>query len=464
MTRAFARLKAHWVRHLLAALQVAVGVAAVTAVVIDVVPMLRSVQGSQETEVFSATYGGFSPEGFQFFSSAFTMDDIVYLQEQVESIEAIAALQVLSQGLVRSGGDLFVLRGTAKATPGFAEVVDMRLTSGRFFNDGDLEPAEPQVAVVSAELAEILFPGRDPIGETINIRPDPEMRRIRGFSSPSDAQTEGLPGLDVRVIGVFEYPEGTPSFSGFFSNAGRVELFLPANGRISPTLQGIAPPPPPPADSPGEGGPEAPAAPRPFDMSMERFMNLYFRATKGMGQEAVAEVQALLEPRIAERYPEERGENESLRVEPASTGAAMLVAAQLQGALILGAMGIAALIVSGFSIFTTFLAGVAERVRSIGLARALGATRGRILREVVGEAALLSTLGGIVGVIAGFPVRSFAMRSVSISIGNVGPGAVDIVIVVVFGLLVSAGLGAIAALYPGWTVARMMPAEAFHEE
>jgi hypothetical protein len=48
MNRVLARLKLHWVRHLIAALQVAIGVAVVAAVFVDVIPLLRSSRAGGE--------------------------------------------------------------------------------------------------------------------------------------------------------------------------------------------------------------------------------------------------------------------------------------------------------------------------------------------------------------------------------------------------------------------------------
>ena len=83
----------------------------------------------------------------------------------------------------------------------------------------------------------------------------------------------------------------------------------------------------------------------------------------------------------------------------------MVVGKRAEEVLVLGAFGVAALVVAGFSVFTTFLASVTERIRAIGLARALGATRWRVLREVMSEAVMLTGIGGIAGAVLAYPVR-----------------------------------------------------------
>ena len=66
--------------------------------------------------------------------------------------------------------------------------------------------------------------------------------------------------------------------------------------------------------------------------------------------------------------------------------------------------GIAAvsLTVAGVGIMNVMLVSVSERTREVGLLKALGATRGQVLRVFLVEAALLSTAGGLLGLLAGW--------------------------------------------------------------
>jgi len=72
--------------------------------------------------------------------------------------------------------------------------------------------------------------------------------------------------------------------------------------------------------------------------------------------------------------------------------------------LTLTVAGIAAisLIVAGILIMNVMLMSVAQRTAEIGLCRALGATRRQIMAMLVSEALLLSTIGGILGLLLGF--------------------------------------------------------------
>ena len=277
--RAWARLKQHWVRHLLAALQVAVGVAAVTAVLINVFPVMRmSGEEKASANLFSVMYGGRNSGGGSFWSVAFSLDDVRFLLEEIEEIEAASVYDNTFSALVRVDEDLFMVRGAGKVGPGFAEIVNMHLVSGRFFTPEDIEEGLPQVVVISEELAATLFPGKDPLGESINLRPESEAQRLLGWSSFGTFDSEGDPGLTLRVVGVFAYPEGTPEFTGFISGLSRDEMFIPATGRAAPSR----------VFSFGPGGEASSAAPMRVAPIDEHYSRILFKAADGKGEEAVA--------------------------------------------------------------------------------------------------------------------------------------------------------------------------------
>ena len=62
-------------------------------------------------------------------------------------------------------------------------------------------------------------------------------------------------------------------------------------------------------------------------------------------------------------------------------------------------MGVAtiSLLVGGLSVINTMAMTVAERTREIGIKRAIGGSRSRIVRELVAEAGVIGLIGGLVG-------------------------------------------------------------------
>jgi putative ABC transport system permease protein len=85
---------------------------------------------------------------------------------------------------------------------------------------------------------------------------------------------------------------------------------------------------------------------------------------------------------------------------------------QILGMLTLALGGITAisLSVAGIGIMNVMLVSVSERVREIGLLKAIGATPRQILFAFLTEAAVLSTAGGVLGVAAGFAAIRAVVR------------------------------------------------------
>ena len=74
--------------------------------------------------------------------------------------------------------------------------------------------------------------------------------------------------------------------------------------------------------------------------------------------------------------------------------------------LIATAAAVIALVIGGLSVINTMIVAVAERVREIGVKKALGAHRRDILLEYLGEAALIGLLGGVVGLGLGYAITA----------------------------------------------------------
>jgi putative ABC transport system permease protein len=72
--------------------------------------------------------------------------------------------------------------------------------------------------------------------------------------------------------------------------------------------------------------------------------------------------------------------------------------------LVLAAIGGVSLLVSGFGILTVMLSSVNERTREIGIKKAIGATRGRIMSEFLAGALLMSLFGALSGILLGYGV------------------------------------------------------------
>src|SRR5947207_2917530 len=116
-----------------------------------------------------------------------------------------------------------------------------------------------------------------------------------------------------------------------------------------------------------------------------------------------------------------------------------------------------ALIVGGLSVINTMLMAVTERVREIGLKKAIGAHTRHILREYLLEATLIGAIGGSIGLLLGWGITSLvnaATAAANLSLFLVSWRLV--IIAIVF----SVGLGAIAGIIPALRASRMDPVRA----
>ncbi len=121
-------------------------------------------------------------------------------------------------------------------------------------------------------------------------------------------------------------------------------------------------------------------------------------------------------------------------------------------ALFLG-LGAVALLVGGVGIANVMVISVLERRSEIGLRRALGATKRHVAVQFLGEALLLSAVGGIGGVILGWGVTTIYanIKGWSVLVPPLAIGG---------GMAAALLIGAIAGLYPAIRAARMSPTEA----
>ena len=115
------------------------------------------------------------------------------------------------------------------------------------------------------------------------------------------------------------------------------------------------------------------------------------------------------------------------------------------------------LLVGGIGIMNIMLATVLERTREIGIRRAIGAKQADIVRQFLTEAVLISTLGGLIGILFGFTLSYIIARAAGWSTIVTTSS-----IVVAFG--VSCGIGLAFGIYPAVQAAKLDPIEAIRYE
>jgi ABC-type antimicrobial peptide transport system permease subunit len=120
-----------------------------------------------------------------------------------------------------------------------------------------------------------------------------------------------------------------------------------------------------------------------------------------------------------------------------------------------------ALLIGGAGMTNTMVMSVLERTREIGVLRALGWRKRRVLWMILRESVGLSLLGGVVGIVTGIGVIAL-LNSNSIMAGFVESRfSLNLLLQ---SLIVAVILGAIGGIYPAWRASRMRPVEALRYE
>ena len=121
--------------------------------------------------------------------------------------------------------------------------------------------------------------------------------------------------------------------------------------------------------------------------------------------------------------------------------------------------GIAAisLLVGGIGVMNIMLVSVTERIREIGLRKALGARPSIIMLQFLVEASMLGLMGGALGIALGIGAGSILSKAINYPV-IISFAATSIA------LTVSLVIGIVAGVYPAWRAAKLAPIDALRNE
>lgn len=324
-----------------------------------------------------------------------TFDELDYIKERAQLIDKIGAKSGGGGADVKRGQETLIGVSISGAEPVIGDIEKLDIAEGRYFTEAENNNSM-RVAYIGKDIADKLFPFGSPIGEELYIR-----------------------GIPYRVIGV-QVAKGTV-------------FGMPQDSFVQLPIKTYG------ANFGGLRNQRAP----------------YFVATAKSDKlfnDAVEEARMLL--RAKRRVPANDKDNFGIMTPDAISGIKDRIFGTI-GMVILAVPTIA-LVVGAIVIMNIMLVAVTERTKEIGIRKALGARQADILKQFIFEAATLSAIGGIIGLILaellGFILTKYVFQT-RIPLWSA-----------FFAIGVSALVGILAGLFPAWKAARLDPIEALRAD
>jgi putative ABC transport system permease protein len=305
-----------------------------------------------------------------------TVEDIEAIETEVPSVRA-ASPNVRANGqLVFGNQNWSASGGIIGVNEKFPEIRDWRVESGEFFTPADVRGAA-RVAVIGKTVADNLFTGMDPIGQTLRIR-----------------------NLPFRVIGVLA-PKGQNAIGQDQDDTVLIPYTAAQKKLLSTTR---------------------------VSMAMVSAVSASATAT---AERQIAEL-------LRQRHRLAPNEEDDFTVRNLADIAEAASASSGIMTNLLASIAAVSLLVGGIGIMNIMLVSVTERTREIGIRMSIGARSGVIRRQFLIESLTISLVGGIIGVLLGV-AASIAISSTLNWPTLVSPAS--ILVSVIFSALVGVAFG-----------------------
>jgi putative ABC transport system permease protein len=332
-----------------------------------------------------------------------TIEDAGVLKTEVPSLKAAAAF-VSGQQRMFYRGQRTQSMGIIGSTADLVEVDFVKIAQGRFFTDNEVLHRR-NVVILGQTPYKAFFENSDPIGKVIRI--GTAQYTVIGIASPRP--TLGGLAQDNDAFAIIPHSSFAKTFGAVSRGEGR---------RVGRSVQIFA--------VPRDG--------------VKR-------------EDAMREVETVM--RIRHRLKL----NQPSDFDVATQDMAMKFFDQATSAIYLALVVISsiALMVGGIGVMAIMMISVTERTREIGVRKALGARRREILYQFLLEAVVLTSVGGILGILfgatVGVSVRTFTPLPVSMPWWSFA-----------IGFAFSAGVGIFFGLFPAFRASRLDPIEALRYE
>lgn len=329
-----------------------------------------------------------------------TLEDVEALNSKVPHVK-VATMDITMGGTVKAGikdFDAYVEGGTSGMEFAYKE----KVIKGNYFTDSDVYSGR-KVCVISARNAKKLFGTTDVIGVTVEIT-------VNNITQ------------DFVVIGIRE--DNSAKLLAAMANSDTVGIEIPYTAL-------------------GQG----------FACDVDSFDGVYVVADSSKTSSAVADSSISLLERRKGFDPKDdivliRNFADYMSGTTKVLGYVTIFIVFVAGI---------SLVVGGIGVMNIMLVSVTERTREIGIRKSLGAKTGSILLQFLSESAIITLIGGILGI-------SIGLAGAYIVSAAVGFTASVNISTVLIATLSSSGVGIVFGVYPARKAARLSPIEALRHE
>jgi predicted permease len=352
-------------------------------------------QGPDNVKTGGQILGGHADGGRMPVAAANFID----YQKQQHSFSGMAGFEMTGMNLTESGPPERL--SGEKVTANYFSVLGVGPAQGRGFLPEEDRPGTNYVAVITDELWRNRF-GADPrmLGSTLTLE-----------------------GAKYMVIGIMSPGFRSPTH---FTAADRLAFLVPAAY---------------PAGMLADHG--------------DHEINVLARLNPGVTIDAARAELATISHGLAQRYP---GTNRNLRADIAPLASDLVRNERTSLLVLLGAVGLILLIACA-NLANLLLVRAIGRQREITIRFALGASRARIIGELLAQSAVLALLGSAAGLVFGVWTKHFLVALAPNGLPRLDTAAID-ARVVIFTILLSVITGLICGIVPAWQASRARPAEA----